>query len=73
MSDTITGIVIVPPYVPAETPLVGNLEAFNVPELILEAFVVSVVAEADKPETAPLEIAIGVDVIFVTRPNESTV
>jgi hypothetical protein len=40
---------------------------------MLVAFVVSVVADAASPETAPAEIAIGLLEAAVTRPLSSTV
>ena len=51
----------------------GNLALANVPELILLALVVSVVAEAAKPLTAPLAIAMSTLAAFVIRPSASTV
>ena len=61
------------PYDPAATPEFGSLAASNVPELILPAFVVSVVAEVANPETALEAIAILVAVTAVTLPFASTV
>jgi hypothetical protein len=64
----------------AELDLVGvtpeesaSLAVFNVPVLIFVALVVSVVAEAANPETAPAAIAILVAVTAVTLPFASTV
>ena len=61
------------PNNPVLTPALLNLSSGNVPEPILEAFVVSVVAEVAKPETEPAAIAILVAVTAVTLPFASTV
>jgi hypothetical protein len=72
-STDIAGTADADPYVPADTPEVGSLADGSVPELILPAFVVSVVADVAKPETAPEEIAIDVAVTEVTNPFALTV
>ena len=51
----------------------GNLALANVPELMLPASVVSVVAELASPLTCPLDIAIAVSLADVKRPSASTV
>ena len=51
----------------------GNLAAPNVPDVILDAFVVSVVADVAKPETAPEEMAIATLAALVILPVESTI
>ena len=51
----------------------GSLALANVPELMLLAEVVSVVADAAKPLTAPLAIAISTLLAAVRRPSASTV
>ena len=60
------------PYPVAETPELGNLPAGNVPDVILFALVVSVVADVAKPETAETLIAIATFAAFVILPKEST-
>ena len=73
VSTVITGICVEPPYVVAETPEVANLEALNVPEEMLVALVVSVVAEVARPDTAPEAIAIATFDAAVIRPLAFTV
>jgi len=58
--------------VPADTPEVCNLAAGKVPLEILEAFVVSVVADAARPLTAPEAIVICVAVTDDILPFAST-
>jgi hypothetical protein len=72
VSTVIDGYALVVPYVPAVAPEVGKRKAFNVPDEILAALVVSVVAEAARPDTALLAIAILVFVTDDTRPYVST-
>ena len=50
----------------------GNLAAPNVPDVILDALVVSVVADVAKPETAPEEMAIATLAALVILPVAST-
>ena len=73
VSTVITGICVELPYVVAETPEVANLEALNVPEEMLVALVVSVVAEVARPDTAPEAIAIATFDAAVIRPLALTV
>jgi hypothetical protein len=72
-STVITGTIAALAYTPATTPDVASLAAAKVPEPIFEALVVSVVAEAAKPDTAPEAIAIAVFVTAVTLPYPSVV
>lgn len=58
---------------PAACVCVPILAAASVPLVMLLAFVVSVVADAASPETAPAAIAIDVEPAAVSRPAESTV
>ena len=53
------------PYVPIVTAVFGNLNAFNVPDDILFALVVSVVAEVANPDT--LDDAIDIAVFDPTQ------
>jgi hypothetical protein len=57
-STAILGTTDADPNVPVLVPALLNLASGNVPELILPASVVFVVAEAANPETAPEAIAI---------------
>ena len=57
MSTTNTGTELAEPCVAAVTPEVANLAASNVPDEMFVALVVSVVAEAAKPDTALEAIA----------------
>ena len=67
-STVIAGTTDDDPYDPDVTVVFGILAAGNVPEVMLEAFVVSVVAEDAKPETAPAAIPILVAVTDVILP-----
>jgi hypothetical protein len=55
------------------TVVAGSLAAGSVPEPILLALVVSVVALAASPETADEAIAMAVEAAAVSRPAASTV
>jgi hypothetical protein len=57
----------------ATTPEAGNLARGNVPELMLLALVVSVVADAANPDTAEDEIAMFTLAAFVILPCASTI
>ena len=67
-STLMTGTAEAEPYDAGATPLVGRRAAASVPEVILVAFVVLVVAEAASPLTALLAMAIGVLFADVIRP-----
>ena len=71
-STTNTGTEAAAPWVAAVTPDVGSLVELKVPLEIFVAFVVSVVADAARPDTAPDAIAIAVLVTDVTCPEEFT-
>jgi hypothetical protein len=60
------------PYHVGVTAVVGILALFNIPDVMLSAFVVSMVAEVARPDTAVCAIAIDVFVALVIRPVAST-
>ena len=71
-SILITGTILPFPYHVGVTDVFGNRAAFKVPEDILPAFVVSIVAEEANPVTDEDVIVIGVFVALVIRPVLST-